>query len=105
MRWSRPAAIAFIVVWLTVQLAVPIAGLTNDPPAERFVWKMFSTSTPRPEFVVHTDSRTESVDLDAITARLRADLPLTETIPEHICQITSGAISVTWENGSFSCRS
>lgn len=53
--WRRHAAVAFIVVWLAVQIAVPLAQkLDLDAPSSpyryaRYSWAMFSRLVPRYE--------------------------------------------------------
>jgi hypothetical protein len=53
--WRRHAAVAFIVVWLAVQIAVPLAqkldlGAPSSPYRyARYSWAMFSRLVPRYE--------------------------------------------------------
>lgn len=105
MRWQRSPRIAAAVVgvWLVVQLVVPIWRLSADGQ-DRFAWRMFSTFEARPTFVVHTPDGERSVDLEAVTARLRGDLDLAAHLPEHLCHTVPGAVRVSWDDdGEYLC--
>ena len=95
MSWRKTptAARAFVVVWLLVQLAIPIARATSDAPG-RFIWHMFSSSAAAPLYTVATPNSSVVVDLEDITARLRADLPFDEFVPLHLCATIPGAVAV-----------
>ena len=104
MAWQRSSRVAttVVVLWLAMQLIVPIWRLTSDDQ-DRFAWRMFSTFEPRPEFVVHTPSGSSVADLDALTARLRGDLDLERHMPDHLCRITRDAVRVSWQDGEYLC--
>ena len=95
MSWRKipAAARAFVVLWLLVQLAIPIAGAMSDAPG-RFIWHMFSSSAAAPLYTVTTPNSSVNVDLEDITARLRADLPFNEFVPPHLCATVPEAIAV-----------
>ena len=105
MSWTRSstAAIAFVSVWMVIQLVIAATGVFNDPKPDRFVWRMFAQLVPVPEFVVHTPSEEIPVDLEAVTARLRADLPLVSAVPPFLCETVDDAVRVSWADGSLDC--
>lgn len=96
-------ALLVISLFVVVQISLPVARLGSVDDARRFGWQMFSAYNPRPEFSVVTDTGVEGVDLDRITARLRADLDLEVLVPGHVCAHTEGAIAVTWDGRRAEC--
>jgi len=102
-RRSTPVAIALITMFLVIQLAIPISKLGKSDGDQRFGWQMFSTAGTPADFAVHTDSGSEEVNLNVLTAQLRADMPLTELVPPFLCDTVPGAIEVTWQSGGYSC--
>ena len=103
--WRRTPrlAIAFITIWLLIQLVVPLSAVSGDAPPGRFVWRMFSTSEHPPEYSVFTPDANTPVDLAQITARLRADLPFDRFVPQHVCAVVDDAVRVSWDGGDYEC--
>jgi len=64
---------------------------------------MFSNVTDPPDFEVETASGTEEVEIGRYLAQERADLDLTGSLPEHLCEAVPEAIRVTWETGELEC--
>ena len=93
----------FIVAWLLIQLGVPLSAVGSDQPPERFVWRMFSTAVPPPKYVVTTPDETVVIDLNDLTARLRADLPFDRFVPDHLCRRFPDASTVSWADNSYPC--
>ncbi len=91
-----------MVLFATIQLVVPIS-LLGSPGTYRFGWQMFSTYSPQIEFTVHFPDRNEVVDLNQVTARLRADLDLEALIPPFVCEQNDDAVRVTWLDEVFEC--
>ncbi len=91
---ARRAALAFIAVWLTVQLAVPAAALLTDPPA-RFSWQMYSGLSQHPSYVLVFDDGEEQRETHgSLLEWTRADLPYHERLPRHLCRTQEGLAEV-----------
>ena len=67
------------------------------------MWHMFSTSQPAPHYTVTTPETVVTIDLADITARLRADLPFEEFVPQHLCMIVADAVTMQTPSGVVSC--
>lgn len=102
-RRSPRFAVWFISLFFLVQLAVPVTRLGGIQSAERFGWQMFSSYQPRIDFTVHTEEGSTIVDLEDVTAGLRADLDLETLIPPFVCERIPGAVRVTWDDQSYRC--
>lgn len=101
-RQSRVAAGLIILVFVVVQLAIPLSRLGSNGP-QRFAWQMFSKATQNREFVVTTDHGETEVVLADYLAMARGDIDLTVYLPEHLCSVIEGAESVAWPGGSLQC--
>lgn len=83
---TRRAALAFVAVWLTIQLAVPAAALLTDPPA-RFSWQMYSGLSEHPSYIlVYDDGEEERETHGSLLPWTRADLPYHEHLPRYLCR-------------------
>ena len=104
-EWRKSPAVALVIMtlFLILQLGVPLTRIGEHEMAQRFGWQMFSVLSQEIEFTVHTADSSETIDLDDIMARVRADLPLEEEVPPHLCKTTPEAVRVTWEGGEFQC--
>ena len=101
--WRRSRVLAGLVIaaFLVVQLTVPISRFGED--AHRFGWQMFSSAGRQYDFSVATNDGEIEVDLEDYMAIVRADLDLTEVMPEHLCNVIPDAQRVTWRSGSHQC--
>lgn len=104
-EWRKSPAVALVIVtlFLIIQLGLPLSRLGEHDRAPRFGWQMFSVFSQEVEFRVHTADSSESIELDDIMAIVRADLPLEEGVPPHLCRITPEAVRITWEGGEYQC--
>ncbi len=104
-EWRKSPIVAAIavVLFVVLQLAIPISRMGNDGGLQRFGWQMFSTIGEAIEFKVHTPTGTVVIDLEEVMARARGDIPLEELLPPHLCNRVEGAVSVTWDDKSYQC--
>jgi len=102
-RKSRTAAAVAVVLFVVLQLAIPISRISADDETVRFGWQMFSTVGESIEFTVHTSTASFVIDLEAVMARARGDIPLEELLPPHLCDTIQEAESVTWHDKSYEC--
>jgi len=98
-------ASAITALFLVVQLTIPTVLLfAGDDRSQRFGWQMFSKPAPAPTYVVTVSTGEQvTIDLFAVLARPRGDLPLDDLIPPHACATVPGAVRVIWEGGSLEC--
>ena len=101
-RLSRVATAVAIVVFLAVQLAIPISRF-GDEGARRFGWQMFSSAGQEPHFVVTTSTEELEIDLEDYMAMIRVDVDIAGLMPEHLCSVIPEAIEVDWEDGHHQC--
>jgi hypothetical protein len=101
-RTSRLAAGIVIAVFVLVQLALPISRLGREDAA-RFGWQMYSVARPSPQFVVSTSAGDVDIRLHDYMARVRADIDIVGLLPPHLCEVVSGAQTVTWEEREHRC--
>lgn len=104
-EWRKSPAVAAVavVLFVVLQLAIPINRMDNEEGPQGFGWQMFSTVGEAIEFTVHTPTGTVVIDLEDVMARARGDIPLEELLPPHLCNTVEGAVSVTWDNKSYQC--
>ena len=103
-RWNPRIAAVCLVLFLIVQLTVPIVRITQEADrATRFGWQMFTRSAFVIDFTVTTASGQVEVALDDVLVVLRGELPLEELIPPHLCSTVEGARQVSWEGGELEC--
>ncbi len=103
--WRRSPVVALVAICLfaVVQLTIPTSRLGPPHIPERFAWQMFSNVPDSTGFEVETPSGTEEVEIGRYLAQERADLDLTDSLPEHLCDVVPEAIRVTWESGDLEC--
>lgn len=102
-RQSRVVAGAIVALFFAVQLTIPIARLPEER-GQRFGWQMYSRSVRSiPEFVVTTSEGNMTVDLDDWLPTSRIEVNITVYLPSHLCRVTPGAETVSWEGGSHEC--
>jgi len=88
------AAIAFFVLFLLVQTAVPLVQLWAPRPA-RFGWQMFSARQPRARFsLVLRDGTVQPAKLDLYVAQSRGEVDLEEALPRHLCRVVPDVAAV-----------
>jgi hypothetical protein len=111
MRAAEMAAAIFFIVFLAVQLAVPIVQLLSAPRPARFGWQMYSVRSVPPRFdLLLRDGTSQPVALDSYVTSLRADVPLVRFLPPHLCRLFPQAAAVRWqqdggsESGTFICN-
>jgi hypothetical protein len=102
-RWNPRLAAVCLGLFLVIQLSIPtVRLLIEHDRAERFAWQMFTFATAF-EFTVITADGEQEVDLEDVLARPRADMPIEELVPPHLCATVDGAIRVVWQDGELEC--
>lgn len=101
-RQSRGIAATIIVLFIVVQLAIPIALLSGER-GQRFGWQMYSIARVPPEFVVTTPEGEIVIDVNDYVPTRRAEIDLAVHLPPHLCEVIPGAETVTWDDGSYEC--
>lgn len=104
-EWRRSPAVALLIVsiFAVIQIGLPASRLQGDGQARRFGWQMFSTYARHIEFTVDTPRGQQVVELSDYVARVRADLPLEELLPAHLCGRIPDALSVQWDGKTLVC--
>jgi len=80
------------VVFLALQIAVPLAQLAWSPRPARFGWQMYSvvSATPRFELIMR-DGSAKPLDITPYVTSLRGDVPLARFLPPHLCTLFPAA--------------
>jgi hypothetical protein len=98
-RWTLPRvlAAAFVVVWLAVQVGVPVLQHLTTEGARPFAWQMFSRRVEVPRFKVVTadGTETEVADWERYLGRTRLEVDFARHVPPHLCRVEPGAVAVT----------
>lgn len=83
-----------ILVYLIVQLAVPLAALSRGSP--RFGWRMFSQVTLPPTVLVkpRATSAFDTLHLADYLGFPRADLRFGPALAREVCRVAPGAVQV-----------
>ena len=102
-RKSPIVAAAAVVLFVVLQLAIPISRMGSNEGPQRFGWQMFSTVGEAIELTVHTPTGTVVIDLEDVMARARGDIPLEKLLPPHLCNTVEGAEFVTWGEKRYEC--
>lgn len=103
-------AAAFFVLYLAVQLALPIWKLIQPERPGRFGWQMFAGTEARVRFVLILDGGGEKeIDPTPFQVARRLDLRLDEAFPLFLCQRVKNARAVRVERAAeppweVSCR-
>jgi len=96
------AAIVFTAV-LAAQLGIPLSRLGADDQAQRFGWQMFSGSRGFPQFIVVTATGEKEIKAGDFLLRSRVEIDVVSALPPHLCAVIEGAVTVTWDKGSYRC--
>lgn len=97
-RWTKLAATAFCIVFLTIQLVTPLVQLIWAPRPARFGWQMFSVDVPPPAFTAVLDNgTTRPVALEPYVASLRGDVPLAQFLPAHLCRVLPHVVAIRYQ--------
>lgn len=96
-------AVVVIVIFVAVQLAIPLSRIGIHESARRFGWQMFSTARETPSFVVIKESETAEIRLGDYMAGTRGDIDIVGVLPPHLCDVVPGALRITWESGEYEC--
>lgn len=87
-------AAVFFVLFLIVQIGVPLAKLATPRPA-RFGWQMFSVRHQRVRFtLVKRDGTIEPLDLRRYLGQSRGEVDLTKALPPHLCRVVPDLAAV-----------
>lgn len=107
-RARRAVVLAFCLVFLAVQIAIPLAMLPR-PGVSKFGWQMYSGLAERHYQVLLDDGNTEWIPLGDHVVKHRLDIEYGPDLPPLLCRQISGAaaIVVTESTGrpaeSFPC--
>lgn len=103
--WRRSGAAALVVtiLFIALQIAIPVSRIGVHESARRFGWQMFSTAREAPAFMVVTGEGETPVELGDYMAGPRGDVDIVGLLPPHLCNVVPGALWVTWETGEFEC--
>ena len=94
---SKRAAACFFVVYLIVQVGLPVYRLWAPRPA-RFGWQMFSASAfPVRVWLLRRDGSEEPLAPDAYVGNARGDLDYERFVLPHICKMRPDAVSVRFQ--------
>ena len=102
-RQSRSIAGFAVVLFLLVQVGIPLTRLGEGDRTLRFGWQMFTAAEEAPEFVVVTPDDQIEIELLDYLARARADIDIVGSMPAHLCTVFPEAVLVTWQSGEFTC--
>jgi hypothetical protein len=112
-RISSSIAIAacFFVVFLAVQLLMPLAQLVWSPRPARFGWQMYSVTSAAPNFeLIMHDGSAKPIDITPYVTSLRGDVPLAHFLPPHLCKLFPDAAAVHYQMddgsqaGTYQCN-
>jgi 23S rRNA U2552 (ribose-2'-O)-methylase RlmE/FtsJ len=98
-------ALVIIVLFLSIQIGVPLARLWSPRPA-RFGWHMWSTVPPRLEIdLVMRDGSSQPANLRPYVAQARGELDLDNSLPPHLCRMLPEVAAVQLRSsGSFNTQ-
>jgi len=107
-RWTprTAAAAAFALLFLALQVGVPLVRLFGPRPA-RFGWQMYAATTPLPTLVgVRADGGRDTLAVGDYFAFLRSDLAPSafERLPRHVCTVVPGLRAVEYQGLTGSPR-
>jgi len=87
-------AVAFFVIFLAIQIVVPVVKLTSPRPA-RFGWHMWTARNRNPQFVMTMkDGSLSPVILSTYLGLSRGELDIREAMPAHLCRVVPDVVSV-----------
>ncbi|MCI0685445.1 MAG: hypothetical protein L0Y71_25370 [Gemmataceae bacterium] len=95
--FGNRAVAVFVVLFLAVQILVPIVQLTRPLPTH-FGWQMFSVDRPLPRYWVVLDDGTErDIDVYEHIGVRRLDADYHRAFPEYLCRTYPAAVAVRWQ--------
>jgi hypothetical protein len=110
-RAAHAVAICFFLVFLAIQLAVPLVQLVTAPRPARFGWQMYSVVSAPPRFsLIMRDGAARPLDIGPYVTSMRADVPLTRFLPAHLCALFPDAAAVDYQMadgsqaGTYQCN-
>lgn len=95
--FTHRAAAVFFVVFVAVQVLVPIVQLAKTRPAH-FGWQMFSDWRSIPQYwVVFGDGSTREIDVHEHIGVRRLDADYHREFPAYLCRTYADAVAVRWQ--------
>ncbi len=95
---SQKVALVFIILFLSIQITVPVAKLLSPRPA-RFGWHMWTIIPPRRDVVLlMRDGSSQPADLRPYLAQARGELDLDDILPPHLCQMMPDVAAVRYRS-------
>ena len=101
----------FFVVFLAVQILMPLAQLAWSPRPARFGWQMYSVVSSAPSFeLIMRDGAAKPLDISPYVTSLRGDVPLARFLPSHLCRLFPDAAAVHYQMddgsqaGTYQCN-
>jgi len=92
------AAAVFFVVFLAIQIAVPLVQLVWSPRPARFGWQMYSVVSAAPRFeLIMRDGVAKPLDITPYVTSLRGDVPLSRFLPPHLCMLFPDAVAIHYQ--------
>lgn len=111
-RLKRKAAAWFFAAFLAIQIAVPLFQLILAPRPARFGWQMYSVVSAAPRFELSMrDGAARPLDIAPYVTSMRADVPLVQFLPPHLCALFPDAAAVSYaldggaRTGTYQCNS
>lgn len=95
-RWTTKSVIAaaFFVIFLLLQIGVPLVRLWAPRPA-RFAWHMFTTNPKRVRYTLQmNDGTSKAVDLGQYVGLSRGEVNLENALPAHLCRVVPDLAAV-----------
>lgn len=76
---------AFVVIWLAIQVLVPAYALIQQRPA-RLGWQMYTSVTELPTVAIRrVDGSEQAIDLAGMVARDRAEADYAAAVRQELC--------------------
>ena len=105
------AAAVFFVVFLAIQIAVPLVQLVWSPRPARFGWQMYSVVSAAPRFeLIMRDGVAKPLDITPYVTSLRGDVPIARFLPPHLCALFPDAAAIHYrmdgspQAGTYQCH-
>lgn len=76
----------FFVVFLAVQLLLPLTQMIVGPRPARFAWQMFSGSRAPIKIRIRTATDVKDVDVTNMVGNWRSDLSFEKHLPPFLCR-------------------
>jgi hypothetical protein len=87
-------ALGVFVVFVTIQIAVPLVQLAGDRP-ERFGWQMFSGSGDLHDFeIITADGSVRAVETRDYVGYLRLEMEYADKLADHLCDLDAATVAV-----------